>query len=813
MLYPTELRVHEPGLAQDLSLIYPPDGLEDFPRGADTSTSPLVIHTQLIRRKISPVALRFGLFMAAAAAGTTAVGIFLGWQVLRGENRAYLQQSIGDTTHLLSEHVQSEVVRIQNLTHDLATNTVVPLYRAFLSQQAQGPKLAKGKAAKASKAPAPDAPPVPAASEIDADEDLLSLELWSRGNSTGVFDTTPAEPQRVYVLMNTRFTGLDRSHLQALSGLTAQEPNWVRPAFGGNTMLLSVKLPAIPGLTAMSLPVDANFVILAYWRLGKVVKSFVRQGMAVSALVDRGGEVLAHADPKWVVQGASVATTPLYRAAVSSPTPAGQLEFKDSTGQTFFGGFRKIDPTSILVLSTISETEASAGLAVMKKRSIVFLLLSFGLWLASGYLLAAHGYLSRIVGGPAFGPGQGTAGSSRAPTDTVPTETAAPSYAEVGVVYGTLRQLAQMLEGASPEVATEALNDYWTLARTSVEEYGGLFEREGSASFVGIFGVPHREGTESWKAMRCALDLRTAFKQLNEARKVDGAKALSFSIGVHVGKGLAARLGPVHHLRYSVIGEVLTCARSLSQITVMARTDLLVSQEAWLLSEGRFVGEQVGEAKLTVDTGLTTYFTLRAYRDEQGQEIEVPGPTVESGDAQSDMPPAPVAAFEQRPARWLVNNGSQIVGPLTPQEIAARLHAQELDFDCECWAEGTGSSSQIKSAKIFSGSEDEGADLWLFDQSTIHGPVSAGFIKTAVIHGAIAADGAFVCRGSTIHGWQKLSDWDPALGGAGAPAQLRPPKPSDALNTAAAPVQPPPPPADAETAGELPQGDSGEEAA
>jgi hypothetical protein len=132
-----------------------------------------------------------------------------------------------------------------------------------------------------------------------------------------------------------------------------------------------------------------------------------------------------------------------------------------------------------------------------------------------------------------------------------------------------------------------------------------------------------------------------------------------------------------------------------------------------------------------------------------------------------------------KPMRWLVNNGSQIVGPLGAKEIAGRLFEQELDFDCECWVDGTGKSAQIGSAGIFSGSEDEGAVLWVFDGETIHGPISPGFLKTAVACGAIS-ENSFICENSTVNGWKTLQAWNSAIQPA-APLPVEKERPAPSL--------------------------------
>ena len=218
-------------------------------------------------------------------------------------------------------------------------------------------------------------------------------------------------------------------------------------------------------------------------------------------------------------------------------------------------------------------------------------------------------------------------------------------------------------------------------------------------------------------------------------------------------------------------GEVLSCAKALNHLTVSMRVDLLLSQDVWQATEGKFAGDLLGEVKLTYNTGLKSIFSLSGYRDQEGQlvTVEASNDPVQFAAHEAREGVSPEAFIPEKKAlRWLINNGSQIVGPLGEKEIATRLFAQELDFDCECWEEGTGKSAQIRTAGIFSGSEDPQAHLWMYDGETIHGPITPGFIKTAVGHGAIR-DHVFVCEGSTVNGWQSLEQWNPEMAPSEAP--------------------------------------------
>jgi class 3 adenylate cyclase len=334
-------------------------------------------------------------------------------------------------------------------------------------------------------------------------------------------------------------------------------------------------------------------------------------------------------------------------------------------------------------------------------------------------------------------------------------------------LHGSLRGFNQLLDGAGPEEATEALNDYFLSAASIVRACGGHFECYTGASFGAAWElVEGASPTAQGQALLCALSLRAEMVRLNESRKLDGKKPLKQGMGLHIGQALWARIGAVPDLRVSVMGEALACARALDRLALAEGKDFVVSQDVLKSARGVFSGKGLGEARLTADTGLTAYFVIMGFNEDASLAEGVLEPGTFGG-----QDPGAVAAGERltggesrvaiarpeaAPSRWLVNNGSQIVGPFTVQQLSKMLFAQELDFDCECWHEETGRSSRLDAAGAFSGSQDADASYWVYDGELVHGPVSEGFIRTALQHGAFNENAA-ACEKTTIAGWKKLT--------------------------------------------------------
>jgi hypothetical protein len=227
---------------------------------------------------------------------------------------------------------------------------------------------------------------------------------------------------------------------------------------------------------------------------------------------------------------------------------------------------------------------------------------------------------------------------------------------------------------------------------------------------------------------------------------------------------LAAQMGPSGELNYSVVGDVIQQVAALEGVALSQKKDLLISDAIRQQVSGQVQSRVCGEGKLSAASGLVSFYEVLGYSGEQGQFIEVPVHPNAIQDSSSvgallETEGVEMVAQPKKDLRWVVNNGNQIIGPFRSDEIAKLLFTQELDFDSECWEETSGRSSQIKTSGIFSGgSEDQGAQLWMYDDQTIHGPVSLGFIQTAIQHAAIS-DAVWICDSSTASGWKKVPEF------------------------------------------------------
>lgn len=601
----------------------------------------------------------------------------------------------------------------------------------------------------------------------DLDRDVIDVAVWKRVEGA-------MKPQRQLVALNTLYISPAQDGLIRAQAAETIEADLIQPAFQGQVVVtLALALGPVTSLdpsnfALVAMPVgqssQVSEVLVAHVRLARFQRAFRWDGSVRAALVNADGVVLAHSGHRFQDSRESVANHPLVQAMRSNHllSGSGHLDFQDGRGAQNIGSYRRLNIGKLAVFTSIPENELGLGSELWTDRAVVIMAILFGLVGALGYSVSEAIHYRRKQRRAPSGPVLPSLVSSEpsativseATPETIPETVEEPTLATpkrrvVTVLHGSVTQLDRVMEALGPEAAMSSLNEFISSAAARIKEFGGEFQKDSGASFVAIWTRGEVATQADWNALRCALELRRDFRRFNELRKTDGEKPLSLSLGLDSGLALAGKVNSGEESVFAVVGEVLSRARELDRVACERGTDLLVSRDVLELVESYFLSSAIGEVTLIPGVPPVTCYTIEGYREQDGFEVRV-----ESG-KEAPLLKAP----EPAPDQWLVNNGSQVVGPLQSRSIASRLRAQELDFDCECWKEGSsGTPVKLSDAGVFGGSNDPGADLWVYDGQTLHGPLSRGFVETALRHGALQPQWE-ICQETTVRGWITLESW------------------------------------------------------
>ncbi|MBL7714959.1 MAG: hypothetical protein JNL01_05785 [Bdellovibrionales bacterium] len=701
-------------------------------------------------------ALRFGLIAAMASVVISTAAMEVTWQSLSQETQGFIQQSLGDTTTLISGHIKTELEGLVLQLRDIASR--MPRETGIVE-----PKPALG-----------------------WESDWLSIAVWRKINADAVntapvaLGKPPVAPEwkrTAWMANSTLFQRIPDLGIRVRSQ-EALERSWAEAAAQKPLTLRLENTVIEPGGTLwMSGPMGLNDEVwVAQIQLGRLNRLLPSETMVNSLVIDAAGMVAAHPGGKT----GSPRALPQF-ALIQKSLQGNQAEIKSNqfrmedpsgSGGAYYGGYRRVGVGGLTIVSYVTEADARAGLSGFRVRSIVFVFISF---LFAGIVGSLYSWSKIRRNRRLLKSASSSALQQEAETWAGNDVVLSAKRAPVVLVFGTVRNQKDWMKEANPDWVVEAVSDWLTLVKSRAVEFMGHFEMIGGNAYA-VTWAAREDHLESVMATRFAMTLRRDLDSLNQARKIDGMPAIWVGMGVHSDSVVLGKVGPAGGRKVQSVGEILACARVLENIALHSGLDMVISKNVWEDAKTAIYGHWVGEAKLSQYALLMEYFWPEGLL-EDSNKIRILTPysrPVENAEdlAGSQAQAAPEAATPAgtdaaasagsvmvgSEPTWLVNNGSQMLGPLNAKQIAQALFAQELDFDCECWAGSAGGSAKIRDAKIFSSTVDASATGWVFDGETLHGPMTESFIRAAFSRGAIP-DHARICFESTVQGWVEAAQW------------------------------------------------------
>ncbi len=161
------------------------------------------------------------------------------------------------------------------------------------------------------------------------------------------------------------------------------------------------------------------------------------------------------------------------------------------------------------------------------------------------------------------------------------------------VLFCDLAGFTTYCEAHEPEQVGMLLNSYLATMTETVFAYGGTVDKFIGDAVMCIFGAPFMTDDDALRAVRCAAQMRTNFRQLVQSGACgEDARALDVHIGVNTGKVVAGTVGSPRRMEYTALGDTVNTAARLEgvaragQIVVGSSTAALVCDRFPLIPAG-----------------------------------------------------------------------------------------------------------------------------------------------------------------------------------------------------------------------------------
>ncbi len=173
-----------------------------------------------------------------------------------------------------------------------------------------------------------------------------------------------------------------------------------------------------------------------------------------------------------------------------------------------------------------------------------------------------------------------------------------PVQREVTVLFSDIRGFTALSEKLPPGEVLRFLDEYFGHMVQIVKGHEGMLNKFLGDGLLAVWGVPEPQADHAERALKAALDMTRALKELNVHRLRSGQAELRIGIGVHSGVVAAGMLGGTEQREYAVIGDAVNLASRIEGLTKEVGCAILASERAWTLGGGKLTGERVGAEKV-----------------------------------------------------------------------------------------------------------------------------------------------------------------------------------------------------------------------
>jgi class 3 adenylate cyclase/tetratricopeptide (TPR) repeat protein len=208
------------------------------------------------------------------------------------------------------------------------------------------------------------------------------------------------------------------------------------------------------------------------------------------------------------------------------------------------------------------------------------------------------------------------------------TELAAPAPAAGGrktvtIVFCDVTESTALGESLDPETLQAVMGRYFAAMRSALEEHGGTVEKFIGDAVVAVFGIPVLHEDDALRAVRAAVDMRSALAQLNRELRDEQDVSLTVRTGVNTGEVIVSGLTAGEPF---ASGDAVNVAARLEQSA--APGDVLIGEATYRLVRDSVEVELVAPLAVKGKAAPVTAYRLLAVSGEEARRPRISSPLV-----------------------------------------------------------------------------------------------------------------------------------------------------------------------------------------
>jgi adenylate cyclase len=182
---------------------------------------------------------------------------------------------------------------------------------------------------------------------------------------------------------------------------------------------------------------------------------------------------------------------------------------------------------------------------------------------------------------------------------------------QVTVLFSDIRNFTTLCEQLPATQIVGLLNRYLSRMSEVIESQGGVVDKYIGDAVMALFGAPVARADAATAAVRAAIAMQEALRELHALHDAEGLPRLATGIGIHTGPVVAGNLGSTHRMNYTVIGDAVNLASRLQGLTREYDSAIIVSAAAAAAAAAPgFAYRPLGEVRVKGKSELITIYGL-----------------------------------------------------------------------------------------------------------------------------------------------------------------------------------------------------------
>lgn len=205
----------------------------------------------------------------------------------------------------------------------------------------------------------------------------------------------------------------------------------------------------------------------------------------------------------------------------------------------------------------------------------------------------------------------------------------------VTVLFSDVVGFTTISEKLDPETVYNIIDESVASFREAIYAHEGTFDKFMGDGVMALFGAPVMHEDDPARAIRCALDMQTALKQINDTMVVQHGITLQMRIGLNLGTVVVGNIGADLKMNYTALGDTVNVASRLQSVAEPGT--ILASHAVFEQTRALFDFSELGSIRVKGRVEPVEIYQVLGVKREPGRVRGIPGLTAPMVGRESEL--------------------------------------------------------------------------------------------------------------------------------------------------------------------------------